>query len=406
MQSHWKSSFFILWSGQALSILTSSLSQFALIWYLTAVTGSAAVLSVATLCAMLPMGVLSLFTGAFADRFDRRVIMIVADGAIGLVSLGLAIVAFAGKLTLWPIFLSLLLRSVGGAFHSPCLQAVTPLIAPANMLAKCAGWSQGVQTISMLIAPALAAILYEAIPLPYIILLDTLGAFLAILGVLAARLPLLRVGEAGTKLRIWADSKEGFRVLRSKRWLWELCLVCGVFSAAFMPISALYPLMTMGYFGLGTGAAAAVETAFSVGMLVGSVILGLWGGTKDKMVTMVAAMFALGITTMLAGLVPPTGFAVFVGLTLLMALSAPFFNSLFMALIQEKIEPEYLGRVLGLSGAIMTLASPLGLVATALFAERTGVPIWFVVSGVLTLLCGAACVVLPSIRNCDRNPAG
>ncbi|MFQ8759488.1 MAG: MFS transporter [Intestinimonas sp.] len=75
--------------GQAVSILTSSISQYALIWHLTAQTGSAAVLSLAAVAALLPQGILSLFTGAVADRFDRRKIMAVADGAIGLVSLAL-----------------------------------------------------------------------------------------------------------------------------------------------------------------------------------------------------------------------------------------------------------------------------------------------------------------------------
>ena len=402
MYPHWKASFFTLWTGQALSILTSSLSQFALIWYLTEQTGSAAVLSLSMLCAMLPQGILSLFTGAFADRFDRRYIMVIADGAIGLVSLGLALWAFLGELTLWPILVALALRSVGSAFHNPCLQAVTPLIAPPDTLAKCAGWSQGVQTISLLVAPALAAVLYELVPLPWIILMDTAGAALACLAIWAARLPALKVGVQGQKLRLWADSVEGFRVLRSKRWLWELTLVCAVFSVAFMPIGALFPLMCMGHFGTGTAGAAAAETAFSLGMLLGSIILGIWGGTKDKIVTMVGAVFGLGAVLVVCGFLPSTAFLPFLGLTLLMALCAPFFNSLFMALLQEKVEPEYLGRILGLTGAVMTLASPIGLVATALLGDRTGVPVWFLVSGVVSILCALACLLLPSIRNCDR----
>ena len=82
-------------------------------------------------------------------------------------------------------------------------------------------------------------------------------------------------------------------------------------------------------------------------------------------------------------------------------LSAPFFSSVFMALIQEKVEGEYLGRVLGLSGAIMTLASPLGLAASAVFAEKTGLSLWFLIAGVVTLACGGLIVALPSVRSCD-----
>ena len=405
MIPHWKRKFVLLWVGQAVSILTSMISQYALIWYLTYSTGSAAVLSVATIAAMLPQGLLSPFTGAFADRFDRRVIMMAADGAIGLVSLGLVAAAADGSLTTAAILLALALRSVGSAFHSPCIQAVTPLLAPPEALTRCAGWSQGIQTVSMLLSPALAALLYEQAPLAWVIALDTLGAVFAILGVLLARLPVLRVGDAGQKLRVWADTVEGFRVLRSKRWLWELCLICALFSVVFMPVSALYPLMSIDYFQAGTQGAALVETIWSVGMLLGSVVLGFWGGTRNKVYTMLGSVLFLGVTLVLTGLLPPSGFTAFAVLTMLMGLSAPFFNSIFTALIQEKVEGEYLGRVLGLTGAIMTLASPLGLAASALFSGRTGLSVWFLLAGIGTLACGALAFALPSIRHCD-DPAG
>ena len=186
MISHWKRKFVVLWVGQACSIFTSMLSQYALIWYLTDRTGSPAVLSMAMLCGMLPQGVLSLFTGSFADRFDRRYIMAIADGAIGIVSLFLALAAAGGTLSTGPILLALALRSVGSAFHSPCIQAVTPLLAPPDALSRCAGWSQGIQTVSMLLSPAAAAVLYDlvvrgSLPLSAVLLLDTAGAAFAVL---------------------------------------------------------------------------------------------------------------------------------------------------------------------------------------------------------------------------------
>ena len=370
MIPHWKQKFALLWTGQALSILSSMISQYALIWYLTDLTGSPAVLSLATMAALVPQGILSLFTGTFADRFDRRWIMIISDGAIGLVSLMLAAAAFAAPLPVAPILAVAALRSVGGAFHAPCIQAVTPLLAPPDALTRCAGWSQGIQTVSMLLSPALAAVLYARIPLAWILLLDTLGAAFAIAGVQLARLPALRAEAQGRPLRLWQDTREGLAVLRSHRWLWELSLICALFSVAFLPVSALFPLMSMEYFGGDSAAAALVETLFSAGML--------------------------------AGLLPPSGFRAFAGLSLLMGLSAPFFNSVFMALIQTKVEPEYLGRVLGLTGAIMTLASPLGLGLTALFADATGVPLWFLLAGVITLTCGGLMLLLPSVRTCGR----
>lgn len=102
MIPHWKQKFALLWTGQALSILSSMISQYALIWYLTDLTGSPAILSLATMAALVPQGILSLFTGTFADRFDRRWIMMISDGAIGLVSLMLA-AAPLPLLFRWPL---------------------------------------------------------------------------------------------------------------------------------------------------------------------------------------------------------------------------------------------------------------------------------------------------------------
>ena len=402
MRMQWKRQFATLWVGQAVSILTSSISQYALIWHLTAQTGSAAVLSLAAVAALLPQGILSLFTGAVADRFDRRKIMAVADGAIGLVSLALVGVGLLlGDLPMTAIMVTLALRSVGSAFHSPCLQAVTPLVVPREMLGKCAGWSQGVQTVSLLLSPALAAVLFAAVPLPLIIALDAMGAAFAIGFLLLARLPALRATGEEAPFRLLDDCRAGCAVLRSKKWLWQLCLICGLFSLAVVPVSSLFPLVSMRYFGGTAVAASVVETAYSLGMLVGSFLLGLWGGTRNKMTTMTAAVFALGGCLLAMGCLPPAAFLSFVSLSLGMGLASPFFNSLLTALIQEKVEGEYLGRVLGIASAVMTLASPVGLGLTALFAEGVGLIRWFALAGGVTVLCGVLCLVLPAVRRCD-----
>lgn len=397
----WKRQFAVLWLGQAVSILTSSISQYALIWDLTARTGSAAVLSLAAMAALLPQGVFSLFTGAVADRFDRRKIMALADGAIGLVSLALVGAwLLLGELPIPVIMFTLALRSVGSAFHSPCLQAVTPLIVPREMLSRCAGWSQGVQTLSLLLSPALAAVLFAAVPLSLIITLDALGAAFAIGFLLLARLPELRTGER-EPFRLLDDCRAGYALLRSKGWLWQLCLICGIFSVAVVPVSSLFPLMCMSYFGGTALSASVVETAYSLGMLAGSLLLGLWGGTRNRMTAMTAALFCMGGCLLAVGWLSPAAFVAFAGLALGMGLSSPFFNSMFTALIQEKVEDRYLGRVLGLTSAVMTLAGPVGLAATALFAERIGLARWFALSGCLTALCGVLCLALPAVRRCD-----
>src|SRR3990172_12798869 len=86
----WKVLFFTIWVGQALSLLGSSLVQFALIWYLTTETGSATVLTTATLVGMLPQILLGPIAGTIVDRSNRRRLMIAADTVIALATVGLS----------------------------------------------------------------------------------------------------------------------------------------------------------------------------------------------------------------------------------------------------------------------------------------------------------------------------
>ena len=140
---HWAARFFTIWSGQALSLFGSALVQFALIWWLTQKSGSATVLAVATLVGMLPQIVVGPFAGALVDRWNRRVIMIVADGTIAAFSLLLAYLFATGTVQIWHIYAIMAVRALGGAFHFPAMAASTPLMVPKEHLTRINGLNQG-----------------------------------------------------------------------------------------------------------------------------------------------------------------------------------------------------------------------------------------------------------------------
>jgi len=124
----WKRKFVFLGIGQAVSILTSSILQIAIVWYLTRRTGSAAVITLSTLSGFLPRAVLGMFTGAFIDRYDRKKIIMFSDSVIAAAALLLAVVASRTEIPIWLIFVILCIRSVGAAFHTPSLNAIIPTI--------------------------------------------------------------------------------------------------------------------------------------------------------------------------------------------------------------------------------------------------------------------------------------
>ena len=401
IKANWKKDFILMWSGQAFSLLTSAIVQYALIWYLTAETKSALVLSMATLLGFLPMALLSPFIGSFVDRFNRKAIMIIADGCIALTVLVLAWIGMGGELPLPAIMIALFIRALGGAFHQPCAQAVTPLIVPAENLAKCNGYIYSFQSISLILSPALAAALFAALPLSLILMLDVAGAAVGMLTVAAVHIPRLK-REEQKPFHVVRDALDALKVLRKERGLYLLTFISCLFCIAYIPASSLYPLMCMDYFGGTSVHAGIAEMAFAVGMLVGGLILGVWGGTRNKMITMMAAMVVMGVSLGAMGLLPPEGFWAFAVLTLIAGLSSPFFSSLYMTLLQEKIRPEYLGRIMGVSSSIMAISAPIGLVLSGAFAEKMGLSNWFLMSGIMTFVCIGLSLLSRPVREVDK----
>ncbi len=399
----WKKTFATIWAGQAVSLLTSAIIQSAIIWHITAQTGSATVLSLASLIGYLPLALFSPFIGSLIDRLNRKTIMIVADLVIAAVSVLLAAADWTGLLSIPVIYAALFVRAVGTAFHAPCLQAVTPLIVPSDKLVKCGGYTYTLQSLSLVLSPAIAAAVYPVLPFGTIVLFDAVGAAAGILTVALSRIPALPEGCEKKELRVLQDSVEGLKRLYQEKGLFFLVLIGSLFSLAYIPVSSLYPLMSMSYFGGTTTHAGIVEIAFSGGMLLGGLVLGLWGGTRNKIVTITVATAVMGLTLVGMGLLPPTGYLIFTALTLVTGFAAPFFSTPFMTIIQQKIPPDFLGRVIGVSSSLMALACPIGLSLSGMFAERVGVTNWFLISAVLTLACMVLCVGLKSVRRLDSD---
>lgn len=409
-QGAWKLKLAFVWGGELVSVLTSSVLQMGLIWHITLTTNSASMLSLASLAGFLPLALFGMFAGTIVDRFPLRRSLIGADLFIAAVSLVVAVAAAMGALPIWMVIAALFLRAIGSAFHTPAFQALTPLLAPPEHLTRLAGVAQAVQSGGYILGTALAAVIYPLFGLVPMVALDVVGALFAAGAVLAAN---IRAGggepgaadgpdaPGGDVRALLAETRDGYRVLRGYRGLFAL-LWCGfAFTLVFSPISALFPLMTLDHFGGTTADAALAEIVFSVGMIAGSALLTATGGFKNRALTVVAATALYGVATLVAGLLGADGFAAFLAMSFLMGLSSPFYSGPQTALMQERVPPEFLGRVFGLYGAIMSWALPLGLAASTLFADTVGAPAWFSGAGCVMLMLAVLTWCIPSIRHIE-----
>lgn len=412
--SSWMLKLGFVWGGELVSVLTSSILQMGFIWHITLATNSASMLSLASLAGFLPLALFGMFAGTIVDRLPLKRTLVGADLFIAAVSAIVAAVSFTGALPVWVVMVALFFRAIGNAFHTPAFQALTPLVAPPKHLTRLAGVTQAVQSGGYILGTAIAAVIYPLWGLTAMIALDVAGALFATAAIIAAHLDVggVSAGDSAeapanasgvlSRLRsLMSETAEGYRVLRGYRGLFAL-LWCGfAFTFVFSPISALFPIMTLGHFGGTTGDAAMAEIVFSVGMIAGSALLASWGGFKNRAFTVVAATALYGVATFGAGLLGTGGFSLFLAASFLMGFSSPFYSGPQMALMQEKVPPEFLGRVFGLYGAIMSWALPLGLAGSSLFADVVGAPAWFVGAGAAMVVLAAITWAIPSIRHVE-----
>jgi len=385
----WRRTFITIWIGQAVSILTSNVLQMSIVWYITQKTASAALLALSTMLGFLPQGVLGLFVGVYIDRYNRKTVMIISDLAIALAGMVLVFSAMWGEIPLWLIYVVLFIRSIGAAFHTPALQAVTPLIVPREKLTQYNGFAQGFKSLSMVISPGLAAALFSIWELDRIIMLDVIGALLAVGVLCLVKIP-SRVKEGSVnKAEIIREAKEGFRVLRSEPGLVELLVISIIYAFLFSPIGTLFPFITMTWFGGGVAESGTVEILFSTGMLAGSFLLGVIGNRISNKIAIILSMTIYGVCVLTTGLLPGSALTVFIGLSFIIGLVNPFFNGVKTAVYQNRIEDEYLGRVMSLTSSVSLIAMPLSLMLAGSFADIIGVNRLFALCGILILILAA-----------------
>ena len=157
-QEHWRRNIYLFLVSQFLTGITSMIVQYAIIWYLTKQTGSATILSVATILGMLPMALLSPFVGPLVDRWNKKGLLIVPDVVAAMFAIVLSVSGGVFHVfPIWLIFVSLLMRSIAQTFQMPTFQSVIPTMVPDEELTKINGQLGMVQSANMIIAPALGA---------------------------------------------------------------------------------------------------------------------------------------------------------------------------------------------------------------------------------------------------------
>lgn len=360
INTNWKKNIALFLTSQTISLFGSMLVQYAITWYITLKTQSGLMVTISIICGFLPTFFISPFAGVWADRYKRKILIALSDSAIAISTLVLAIFFLIGYDQLWLIFVISAIRAIGSGIQTPAVGAILPQLVPEDKLTKVNAINGSIQAFVMLICPMLSGALLTISKIETIYLIDVVTAFIGVFTLLvfvnAPNHSKASEKVAGGYVR---DFKEGFVYVKNHTYIKNFFLFCALFFFLATPVAFLTPLQVTRSFGDDVWRLTVIEIAFSVGMMLGGIIMTSWGGFKNKVYTMVLSSFIMSICTIAAGIVPSFwAFSSFVGL---FGLAMPMFNTPSNVLLQEKVEENFLGRVFGLFVMISSVMMPLGM---------------------------------------------
>lgn len=393
--ARWKRNVALFLTGQTVSLLGSMIVQYAVMWYVTFQTGSGVAIALYAVAAFLPQGIISIFGGVLADRMNRKVLIMISDGTIAVVTLGLALLMANGVTDLWIILVAVGARSVGAGFQTPAVSALLPQIVPGDQLMRVNGIFGTIQSAMALLAPAAAGAVFGLFGIVPVFFIDVVTAAIGIGILVFVTVPTLAsIAEKTTSYR--ADLVEGMRYIWHHAIVRWLLLVFAIIFLLTVAPSFVTPLLIAREYGDDVLLVTLLELFFSIGMLGGGVLVSTLLAKRSRMGMLLVSTFGFGAFAIGLGLSP--NLWVFYGFMFLIGLFVPLFSTPIMTLIQETVPADKHGRVFSYVGIVMALATPVGMSIFGPLADVISVQLLLVIAGAATIVVMIVAILVPSGR--------
>ncbi|GAB1484843.1 MFS transporter [Treponema sp.] len=371
--------------SQFTSILGSSLVFYAIMWHITLETKSGAMMAIYTISGFLPTFLLSPFAGVWADRYDRKKLIIFGDALTALFTLILAIVFMSGNRSIPLLLVAASVRSIGSAIQAPSVGAILPQIVPKEFLVRVNGINSSMLSAISLGSPIISGALLSLSKIEYIFFIDVITAGIAI----AILLFFLKIEKhSGTtdaaKTAYFTQMLDGFKYIKKHRFLISLFIYLGFLYLFVTPAAFLTPLQTTRSFGNEVWRLTAIEIFFSVGMMAGGTLIAAWGGFKNRMNTLLLATAIMALCTLGLALAPQ--FWLYLSFMGIFGISMPFFHTPSAVIIQEQVDEKYMGRVFSVLSMISTSLMPLGMLIFGPLADIVKIEWILLATGAAMLL--------------------
>ncbi len=387
MNENWKKKIILFLTSQTISLFGSSLVQYAISWHITLETKSGVMMTIAIICGFLPTFFLSPFAGVWADRYNRKRLILISDSTIALATLVIAILFLMGYKSIWLLFVVSVVRALGTAVQTPTVGALIPQLVPEDKLTKVNAANGSIQSMVMLVSPMLSGALLTMAPMEIIFFIDVVTAAVAVSTLLFfLKVPSHEKALKKQSVSYLGDMAEGYRYIRNHAFVRKIIIYSALFSFLAAPAAFLTPLQVTRSFGDQVWRLTAIEIVFSVGMILGGILMASWGGFKKKIHSMVTATVVMGIGTFALGIAPV--FWLYLLMMSLIGLAMPLFNTPFTVLLQQKVEADYLGRVFGVFGMASSIMMPAGMLVFGPLSDAVRIEWLLLGTGVLIFLEG------------------
>lgn len=385
MNDNWKKNAILFLTSQAISLLGSSMVQYSIMWYITLTTQSGVMMAISIICGFLPSFFLSPFAGVWADRYNRKLLIILSDSFIALSTLVLAILFIAGFQDLWLLFAISAFRALGSGIQSPAVSAFLPQFVPENQLTKVNAANGSIQSAIMLISPMLSGALLKTASIDKIFFIDVITALLAVFTLLLfLHVPPHTKASKVQTTSYFTDMKLGLSYIKSQKYIMNFFISITFILLLISPISFLTPLQVTRNFGNDVWRLTAIEVVFSTGMIVGSLIMASWGGLRNRVYTMSLSIILVGVCCMALGIIP--NFYIYLFIMCLTGMIVPFYNTPATVLLQENVDGDFQGRVFGILGMITNSIMPLGMLIFGPLSDLIKIEWLLIATGLLLIV--------------------
>lgn len=356
----------------------SMLVQFALMWYLTLETRSATIVSLYALFAFGPQGIITLFGGTLADRWNRKLLIIIPDTIIALATLVLAMLMSVGYTDLWIIFTVVTIRSIAAGIQQPAVTSLIPALVPASQLLRINSIHTTLQSLIGVVAPAAGGVIYGLGGVEKMLYVDVATAIIGIGMLFFVSLPQHLAPQL--QQNFYAELIGGIRYTASHRFArWLITVYVVMFILAVAP-SFLVPLFITQRFSAGVWELTVIETLLHVGIIIGGLAVATVLARRSRIKLLLLGATAVSFLTMLMALSPNVWFSFAV--MLLVGCFVPLFAGPSITELQERIDPAYMGRVMSQVSIVFILSMPVGMVVFGPLSEIFGVATIIFVAGV------------------------